>query len=62
MTEEPVVTKRGDPNYISLTGYIEKRIGLRFKAIATLNEKSQSVALEEAIRDYVEKHEKKSKS
>jgi hypothetical protein len=42
--------KRDDPNYLQVSGYVPRDLGLQFKANCMLQEVSQSEALEEAIQ------------
>lgn len=47
--------RRDDPNFSQVSGYIPKEVALQFKATCTLVEISQTDALEEAIRLWLEK-------
>jgi len=47
--------KRDDPTYLQISGYVPKEVGLQFKATCTLQEVSQSEALEEAIQEWLAK-------
>jgi hypothetical protein len=47
--------KRLDPKYLQISGYIPKEIGLMFKAECTLKEIAISTALENMIREWLEK-------
>ena len=49
-----MVTKRDDPNYSQVSGYIPKDLALRFKIACTSLEITQSQALEEAIQCWLE--------
>lgn len=44
-----VLAKRHDPNYIQLSGDVQKELGLQFKAACTLKQLSIGLGLEEAI-------------
>ncbi len=52
-----LVTKRDDPNYAQVSGYVPKELALRFKVLCTSEEMSQSEALEEAIALWMQKKE-----
>lgn len=52
-----LVTKRDDPNYAQVSGYVPKELALRFKILCTSEELSQSEALEEAIALWMQKKE-----
>lgn len=54
---EPVVSKRDDPNYSQVSGYVAKALALRFKVACTAKELPRSEALEEAIALWLEKLE-----
>jgi hypothetical protein len=47
--------KRLDPKYVQVSGYVPKEIGLRFKADCALKEIAISSALENMIREWLEK-------
>jgi len=49
-----VVTKRGDSNYSQVSGYISKKLAIRFKIACTSKEITQSEALEEAIQRWLQ--------
>lgn len=49
-----VVTKRDDPNYSQVSGYVPKDLARRFKIACTSKEISQSEALEEALQQWLE--------
>ncbi len=49
-----MVTKRDDPNYSQVSGYIPKDLALRFKIACTSKEIAQSQAMEEAIQRWLE--------
>jgi hypothetical protein len=65
MTDISVVTKRDDPNYSQVSGYVPKDLARRFRIACTSKEISQSEALEEALEKWLEDDnpspEKKSK-
>ncbi|MGB3519237.1 MAG: hypothetical protein WBA43_22495 [Elainellaceae cyanobacterium] len=42
-------SKRADPSFAQVSGYIKKEIALKFKATCTMTETSQSEAMEEAL-------------
>lgn len=46
---DDVATRRGDPKYVQVSGYIPKELALRFKVACTALEKNRSEGLEEAI-------------
>jgi hypothetical protein len=52
-----VVTKRDDPNFAQVSGYIPKEKALEFKVICTRRQISQSEALEEAVDKWLEQNE-----
>lgn len=47
--------KRDDPNYSQVSGFVPKELALQFKATCTLQEITQSDAIEEAIKDWLTK-------
>ncbi len=49
--------KRDDPNYLQVSGFIPKELALKFKATCMLQETTQSEALEEAIRLWMEQQQ-----
>jgi len=53
-----LVTKRDDPNYAQVSGYVPKELALRFKILCTSEEMNQSEALEEALALWIQKREK----
>lgn len=55
MTKVSVVTKRDDPNYSQVSGYVPKDVARRFRIACTSKEISQSEALEEALEQWLEK-------
>jgi hypothetical protein len=54
MTDISVVTKRDDPNYSQVSGYVPKDLARRFRIACTSQEISQSEALEEALEKWLE--------
>lgn len=54
MAQKPVVTKRDDPNFAQVSGYIPKDKALEFKVACTRRQVSQSEALEEAVDKWLE--------
>lgn len=50
-----MVNKRDDPKYAQVSGYIPKELARKFKIFCTANEISHSEALEEAIKNFLEK-------
>jgi hypothetical protein len=52
-----VATKRDDPNYAQVSGYIQKDKALKFKVNCTALQITQSEALDEAISLWLEKQE-----
>jgi hypothetical protein len=52
-----VATKRDDPDFAQVSGYIPKAKALRFKVTCTALQTSQSEALDEAISLWLEKQE-----
>jgi hypothetical protein len=49
LTSINLVTKRDDPNYAQVSGYVPKELARKFKVLCTSEEISQSEALEEAV-------------
>ncbi|MGD1863163.1 MAG: hypothetical protein ACFB0D_01280 [Phormidesmis sp.] len=49
--------KREDPDYAQVSGYIPKKLALKFKAACTMRETTQSDALEKAIQVWLEQKE-----
>lgn len=41
--------RRNDPNFVQVSAYISKDVGLNFKAACTLKQVSQTEALEQAL-------------
>lgn len=52
-----VATKRSDPNYSQVSGYVPKELALRFRVACTAKEKSQSEVLEKALILWLEQNE-----
>ncbi|RMF70127.1 MAG: hypothetical protein D6742_01035 [Cyanobacteria bacterium J069] len=46
--------KRDDPGYSQVSGYIPKDLALKFKIACTSSEVTQSDALEQAVRAWLE--------
>lgn len=57
-----VATKRGDPNYSQVSGYVPKELALRFRVACTAKEMSQSDALEKALMLWLEHNEQTQKA
>jgi hypothetical protein len=51
-----VATKRDDPNYAQVSGYVQKDKALKFKINCTALQITQSEALDEAISLWLEKN------
>ena len=49
------VSRRKDPNYAQVSGYINKDLAMQFKIACTATEVSQTDALEEAVALWLEK-------
>ena len=49
--------KREDPDYAQVSGYIPKKLALKFKAACTMQETTQSDALEKAIKAWLRQSE-----
>ncbi len=45
--------KREDPDYAQVSGYVPKKLALKFKAACTMRETTQSEALEKAIEAWL---------
>ena len=60
LTTADLVTKRDDPNYAQVSGYIPKELARKFKILCTSEEISQSEALEVAVMMWL--REKKASS
>ena len=45
--------KRDDPDYAQVSGYIPKKLALKFKAACTMRETTQSDALEKAVEAWL---------
>lgn len=52
--------KRRDPNYMQLTGDVKKELGLKFKAMCTLNQLAIGEGLEQAITLWLEQQQQES--
>lgn len=50
MSDVMAASRRGDPDYSQVSGYVKKELALQFKAQCTMSEISQAEALEEAIQ------------
>ena len=48
--------KRDNPDYLQISGYVPKSLGLQFKAACTLQELSQSDALEMALEAWLKEN------
>lgn len=46
-------SKRNDPSYLQISGYVPKELALRFKATCTIQEIEISEALEEMMRSWL---------
>ena len=46
--------KRDDPDYAQVSGYIPKKLALKFKAACTMRETTQSDALEKAVEAWLQ--------
>ena len=46
--------KRDDPSYAQVSGYIPKKLALKFKAACTMRETTQSEALEKAVEAWLQ--------
>ena len=46
--------KRDDPDYAQVSGYIPKKLALKFKAACTMRETTQSEALERAVESWLQ--------
>jgi hypothetical protein len=57
LEKRDVATKRDDPDFAQVSGYIPKVKALRFKVTCTALQTSQSEALDEAISLWLEKQE-----
>ncbi|MBD2458804.1 hypothetical protein H6G80_32695 [Nostoc sp. FACHB-87] len=55
-----VATRRDDPNFSQVSGYIPKEKALNFKIACTALQITQSDALDEAISLWLENHEQPS--
>jgi hypothetical protein len=49
-----MATKRNDPSYEQVSGYIHKDLALKFRIICTTERLTQSDALEEALKFWTE--------
>ena len=49
--------KREDPDYAQVSGYVPKKLALKFKAACTMRETTQSDALEKAIEVWLKQSE-----
>lgn len=54
-TKETLVTRRDDPGYSQVSGYIPKELALRFKVTCTEEEITLSEGLQEAVQLWLEK-------
>ncbi len=49
--------KREDPEYSQVSGYIPKKLALKFKAACSMRETTQSDALEKAVEAWLKQSE-----
>jgi len=61
ISEEMAATRRADPAYAQVSGYLPKELVIRFKVVCTQQEISQTDALEKAIALWLEQNEKAGK-
>ncbi|MEP1078597.1 hypothetical protein [Leptolyngbya sp. FACHB-8] len=59
MRDAMAASRRADPGFAQVSGYVAKEIALQFKAQCTMLETSQSEALEEALKLWLEKNKGK---
>lgn len=59
MRDAMAASRRADPGYAQVSGYVQKEIALQFKAQCTMLETSQSEAIEEALKLWLEKNKGK---
>jgi len=57
-TKKALTTKRDDPNFSQVSGYIPKAIALKFKVACTEDEITQSDGLEQAIQLWLAQRKK----
>lgn len=50
------VTRRNNPKFAQVSGYITKEVAMDFKIVCTSQEISQTDALEEAVKLWLEKN------
>jgi len=48
-------SRRADPDFLQVSGYIKKDVALRFKAACTMQEVSQAEAMEEALELWLQR-------
>ena len=60
-TTEVAGGKRDDPKFAQVSGFVPKELALQFKATCTLQELTQSDAIEEALKDWLAKIQNKGK-
>lgn len=53
-------SKRRDPEYQQVSGYVPKQLALKFKGFCTMDEREISEVLTELIAAWVEEREKRS--
>lgn len=56
------VSRRQDPKFAQVSGYIDKNLAMQFKIACTATEVSQTDALEEAVALWLEKHQQAAQS
>lgn len=56
------VSRRQDPKFAQVSGYIDKNLAMQFKIACTATEVSQTDALEEAVALWLEKHQQATQS
>jgi hypothetical protein len=54
--------KRDDPGYAQVSGYIPKKLALKFKAACTMRETTQSEALEKAVEAWLQQADQDQKA
>ena len=55
MESAMAASRRSDPGYIQVSGYITKEIALKFKSQCTMLQTNLADALEEALKLWLEK-------
>ncbi|MBD1996226.1 hypothetical protein H6G00_06280 [Leptolyngbya sp. FACHB-541] len=57
-TVSMAASRRADPDFAQVSGYVKKDLALKFKATCTMQEISQSEAIEQALEMWLKQNSK----